>query len=73
MKVLKRFWLSALFLALSMTCLLSFNLIGSYVDKDGLLIEPFGFIPLFWLFIFLALVSFLVSLFRNRKNRTNSQ
>ncbi|MGF1875297.1 DUF3955 domain-containing protein [Photobacterium frigidiphilum] len=56
-----------------MTCLLSFNLIGSYVDKDGLLVEPFGFIPLFWLFIFLALVSFLVSLFRNRKNRTNSQ
>jgi hypothetical protein len=71
MKVLKRFWLSALFLAFSMVCLLSFNLIGSYVDENGLLVEPFGFIPLFWLFILLALVSFFVSLFRKRKNRTD--
>lgn len=72
MKVLKKFWLSALFLAFSVICLISFNLIGSYVDEDGLLVEPFGFIPLFWLFIFLALVSFLVSLLRLWKQRTNS-
>ncbi|PKH04788.1 DUF3955 domain-containing protein [Moritella sp. Urea-trap-13] len=73
MKTLTKFWLSALFLIFSATCLISFNLIGSYVDETGLLVEPFGLIPLSLLFILLALVSFCVSLFRNRKSRTNCQ
>ncbi|MCG9784539.1 MULTISPECIES: DUF3955 domain-containing protein [Vibrio oreintalis group] len=71
MKILKNFWVSALFLAFSVACFISFHLIGSYVDEGGMLVEPFGFIPLFWLFIFLALISFFVSLFRSWKNRAN--
>ncbi|WP_198435914.1 MULTISPECIES: DUF3955 domain-containing protein [unclassified Moritella] len=69
MKILKKFWLSVLFLAFSAACSISYNLIGSYVDGDGVLIESFGFIPLSFLFIFLALISFLTSLFWNRNNR----
>ena len=38
-------------------CIVAYNAIGSYVAKDGTLVEPFGFIPLAWLFIFLALIS----------------
>ena len=66
MKILKKYWLSVLFLTFSLIC---FNLIGSYVNQDGFLIEAFGFIPLFWLFIFCALLSFLVSFFISMKNR----
>ena len=66
MKILKKYWLSVLFLTFSLIC---FNLIGSYVNQDGFLIEAFGFIPLFWLFIFCALLSFLVTFFISMKNR----
>ena len=59
MKILKKFWLSALFLVFSAACSISYNLIGSYVDEDGILVESFGFIPLSFLFIFFALLSFL--------------
>lgn len=38
-------------------CIVAYNAIGSYVAKDGTLVEPFGFIPLAWLFIFIALIS----------------
>ncbi|MCD9546195.1 DUF3955 domain-containing protein [Photobacterium carnosum] len=69
MKILKKYWLSVLFLTFSLICLICFNLIGSYVNQDGFLIEAFGFIPLFWLFIFCALLSFLVTFFISMKNR----
>lgn len=69
MKILKKYWLSVLFLTFSLICLICFNLTGSYVNQDGFLIEAFGFIPLFWLFIFCALLSFLVGFFISMKNR----
>ncbi|MCD9500033.1 DUF3955 domain-containing protein [Photobacterium carnosum] len=69
MKILKKYWLSVLFLTFSLICLICFNLTGSYINQDGFLIEAFGFIPLFWLFIFCALLSFLVSFFISMKNR----
>jgi len=30
-------------------CIIAYNLIGSYVREDGLLIEPFALIPIAWL------------------------
>ncbi len=38
-------------------CLITYNVIGSYVAEDGRLVEAFSLIPLSYLFGFLALLS----------------
>ena len=38
-------------------CSIAYTVIGSYVAADGTLVEPFGFIPLAYLFGFIALLS----------------
>lgn len=43
---------SLLLLAFGGACLLAFNLIGSTIDAQGMLHEPFGLIPIGWLLIF---------------------
>ncbi|WP_219584379.1 DUF3955 domain-containing protein, partial [Vibrio parahaemolyticus] len=48
-------------------CLIAYNTIGSYVDENGFLVEPFRFIPLFWLFQLLALVALVVTFVKHRK------
>lgn len=40
----------------SIGCIIAFNVIGSYVAEDGMLVEPFGFIPLAFLFAFIAII-----------------
>ena len=40
-------------------CLITYHAIGSYVAEDGMLVEAFGFIPLTFLFGFIALLSAL--------------
>ena len=37
-------------------CGIAYNVIGSYIAADGTLVEPFGFIPLAWLFALLGAV-----------------
>ena len=37
-----------------LACGVAYNVIGSYVAADGTLVEPFGFIPLAWLFAILG-------------------
>ncbi len=58
MKFLRKYKISVLFCISGILCLIAYNTIGSYVDENGFLVEPFGFIPLFWLFQLLALVAF---------------
>ncbi|UXH99909.1 DUF3955 domain-containing protein [Photobacterium sp. TY1-4] len=74
MKTLKTFWLSVVLLGISLLCGVSYHLIGSSVDDNGFLVEPFGFIPLFWLFLLLAVVSFVVTWIRvwSRRNHDDS-
>lgn len=43
--------LSLALIALGGACLLAFNLIGSTIDAQGMLHEPFGLIPIGWLLI----------------------
>ena len=64
LRTLKRYWLSSLFLLLAVVCAVSYISIGSYVDEEGVLREPFGFIPLFWLFLLLSGLSFLATLIK---------
>ncbi|MDM5131126.1 DUF3955 domain-containing protein [Aeromonas piscicola] len=69
--------LAALFTALGMISLISFNLLGSYVDSQGYLHEPFGLLPIGFLFIFmgilLALLSVLRAFFRQRRTKAEKQ
>ena len=51
------------FLVLGILCFVAFEpLIGSEVDENGILREPFFLIPIGWLFLFLGFFSFLLIL-----------
>jgi len=41
---------------LGVFCLIAFRLIGSSIDQDGFLNEPFPLIPIGWLFIILGAI-----------------
>ncbi len=68
-KILKTFRLPIIFAVLALTCGIAFNVIGSHVDEQGILREPFMFIPLFWLFIALMLVSSLIIVLKILTNK----
>lgn len=56
---------------LGILCLVIFNIIGSRVEPDGTLVEPFFLIPLSYLFVFSGIIAILfvaiVSMFRKGK------
>lgn len=56
------FLMGSLFLSVlaCVGCVVSFNIIGSYVAADGTLVEPFALIPLSYIFGFIALLSGIV-------------
>ncbi|MBI3172605.1 MAG: DUF3955 domain-containing protein [Chloroflexi bacterium] len=41
----------------AVVCLIAFNMIGSEIDSQGVLHEPFFLIPLFWLLIISSLIA----------------
>ena len=47
---------SLVLLGLGLACLVAFRLIGSEVDADGVLREPFALIPIGWFSISLGLI-----------------
>ena len=67
--------LSLVSLALGGTCLLAFNLIGSTIDAQGILHEPFGLIPIGWLLIVIGVLTgtaaIIRSLLRGRSRASN--
>lgn len=58
---------------LGIACFVTYNIIGSYVAEDGLLIEPFGLIPIGCLMFLIGIVSSLIwgvrHLFRKKQKR----
>lgn len=48
--------LAALFTALGVSSLITFHLLGSFVDSQGYLHEPFGLLPIGYLFIFMGIL-----------------
>jgi hypothetical protein len=48
------------FVAIGFSCLLAFHLIGSSIDPNGFIQEPFGLLPIGYLLVF---VGVLVALF----------
>ncbi len=67
MNFLRKYKISFLFCVSGLLCFIVYNTIGSYVDENGVLVEPFGLIPLFWLFELLALLALVVTFVRHRK------
>ncbi|UOE79754.1 DUF3955 domain-containing protein [Vibrio splendidus] len=67
MNFLRKYKISFLFCVSGLLCFIVYNTIGSYVDENGVLVEPFGLIPLFWLFELLALVALVLTFVRHRK------
>lgn len=64
MKRLSRFKLSMLLFALALVGAISYQIIGSNIDENGVLIEPFWLIPTSWLCLFAAIISVLITLLR---------
>lgn len=54
-------------LILAAALLIAFNLIGSYVDADGWLHEPFALIPMAWLCGLLGLVLTATAIWRGQR------
>jgi hypothetical protein len=54
-----RFKTGLIFFSLAALCWLGFDFIGSTVDSQGILHEPFFLVPIGWLFIFAGLFSTL--------------
>ncbi|GLT18406.1 hypothetical protein GCM10007938_21850 [Vibrio zhanjiangensis] len=50
-------------------CLSIYAALGSHVSDDGILIEPFGLIPLFWIFEILAITAYIVHLAKGFTSR----
>ncbi|WP_318511686.1 DUF3955 domain-containing protein [Photobacterium leiognathi] len=67
MTLISRYRVTILLSFLGWGCLAIYTYKGSYVDDNGVLIESFGFIPLFWLFQLLALVSLIYTAVKHRK------
>ncbi|MBF9017741.1 MULTISPECIES: DUF3955 domain-containing protein [unclassified Oceanispirochaeta] len=42
---------------ISLICLISFRIIGSSIAEDGTLVEPFGLIPIGYMFLIISIVS----------------
>ena len=59
----------ALLLALAATFVVMYWRIGSYVDADGFLHEPFGLIPLAWLSALVGSVLVVIAVHRARRQR----
>lgn len=61
---LKKYSFASLLCLSGVACLVSYRVIGSYVDENGILIEPFALIPLFWIFQLLAVAVFAITFFK---------
>lgn len=58
---MKKYIISLISLIISVSCIVLFNIIGSEVAPDGMLVEPFFLIPLFYVFLAISIISFIVS------------
>ncbi|ELR67903.1 hypothetical protein C942_00211 [Photobacterium marinum] len=66
---MKKYRLSIVLLLLSMVCYVAFQITGSYIDETGILVEPFALIPLFWLLLLFAFVTFAFQYLKGRRKR----
>lgn len=63
--------IGALLILAGLGCFLAFNLLGSTLDAQGFLHEPFALLPLGYLLLFTGMVLTVIPLLR--KGRTRKQ
>jgi hypothetical protein len=56
-------------LVIGIMCFVSFELIGSEVDENGFINEPFALLPIGFIFICLSMVLFIVFALIKKKNK----
>ena len=66
MKVLKKYRFGFTCITLGLFFFFVFQLEDSYVDTNGILIEPFALIPVGWIFLIIGLISFLFILLKKK-------
>jgi hypothetical protein len=68
----KKYLLASTPIFLGVICMISYFMIGSRVEPDGTLVEPFFLIPLSYLFVFSGIIALLfvaiVSVFKKSKH-----
>lgn len=64
--------LPVLFWSISALCAVTYHLIGSSIDEQGVLVEPFALIPLFWLFLLLGCIALLGALPRWKRSQNGN-
>ncbi len=57
---MKKYIFSLISFIIGAGCMIAFNIIGSEVAPDGLLVEPFFLIPIGFLFLFIAVISAII-------------
>jgi hypothetical protein len=63
----RRYFIAAILcFCASLACWAAYARNGSYLDKDGVLHEQFGFIPLGWLFDLIGLVLLVLAWVRRK-------
>jgi hypothetical protein len=60
--------LAYIFISLTIIFMLAFNLIGSEVDANGVLREPFFLIPFSYLTFVLGIIFAIISVVKKKKN-----
>lgn len=64
---MKKYIVSLISFIISISCIIAFNIIGSEIASDGTLIESFFLIPLSYIFLFVGIISILISSLRSFK------
>lgn len=63
----KQYLFSIIPFSLGIACFISYNIIGSEITQDGTLVEPFGLIPLGYLFFFIAIIALIIIIIKKKK------
>ena len=67
--IMKKYLIAIAPFLIGLTCFVSYKIIGSKVMPDGTLIEPFGLIPLTFIFLFLSIIGTIVILVKSIRNK----
>lgn len=70
---MKKYIFSLISFIIGIACMMAFNIIGSEIAPDGMVVEPFYLIPIGFFFVFIAVISALiVTLFYKNKKCINN-
>lgn len=62
---MKKYLIPSILILLSICCLISYKLIWSSIAQDGILIEPFGLLPVGDLLLFVGMIWAIVVFVKN--------